>query len=779
MDTYVTGLSAANARAASAPDQRESRPRQTGPLPALAESYVGRTETGIALGSVPVPGEVLVLAGPGYSDSAGHTGTGGTGKTQLAAAAALELMRSGDVDLLIWVNASSRDAVLTGYAQALADLQGTDLATDIESAGPMMIEWLVSTGRSWLMVLDDLADQQDVAELWPQGAGRRVLVTARSAAVMPSGPYLRIREIGPFSHRESVNYLTAALKEDPDLRLGAPDLAAEMEGLPLGLAFAAAVITDRRVDCRDYRAMLAERRQVLVRSPAGRWPLTVTAAWSLAVDRVTEIVPAALAWRALAFVSMLDPEGVPAAVVLSEAACRYLTDQPHATLEECQAYVRGVLGVLARLGLLTLDRASTTHTIRMHAQLQHAVMSYIAADYRDQAGYAAADALLQTWPAVEDGPDSGQRLRACAARLREATGDLLWSRNCHPVLARAGESLGKAGLTQSAASYWQGMLTADIALLGDGHPDTIAARGRLADSYERAGQPENAIGLYERALDDSAQLHGTDGAETLNAVGRLAAAYLAAGRPADAIDLHRRNLENSERLHGPRHVETIAARARLADCYLAAGQLKEAVDLSARILADREHISGSQHADTIAARASLALAYRKAGRMREAIPAYQRVLADREQVQGVHHPDTLAARGNLASAYHSAGRMKDAIPVYERTLADWERVQGPHDQRTLTARGNLASAYHSARRLADAIPIYERTIADCGEVLGHDHPDTLTLRSNLGLAYHTVGRLSDAIAIFRSTLADSEHALGPEHPLTQTARENLEAVASG
>src|SRR5262249_30597222 len=162
---------------------------------------------------------------------------------QLAAAAALELMRSRSVDLLVWVNASSRDAVLTGYAQALADLHIAELATDIESAGPMMIEWLASTDRPWLVVLDDLADQRDLVELWPQGADRRVLVTARSSAAMPPGPTVRVREIGPFSHRESVNYLTAALKEDPDLRLGAPDLAADMEGLPLGLAFATAVIT--------------------------------------------------------------------------------------------------------------------------------------------------------------------------------------------------------------------------------------------------------------------------------------------------------------------------------------------------------------------------------------------------------------------------------------------------------------------------------------------------------------------------------------------------------
>jgi len=191
MDTYATGLSAA-----SAADRRESWPLQSGAVPALAENYCARTETGIALGNAPGAGEILVLAGPSQNDSAGQIATGGTGKTQLATAAALELMRNRSADALIWVNASSRDSVLAGYARALADLHVADVATDLESAGPMMIEWLASTSRPWLVVLDDLVDHRDLTELWPQGVRRRVLVTARTPGALPPGPSVRVREIG-------------------------------------------------------------------------------------------------------------------------------------------------------------------------------------------------------------------------------------------------------------------------------------------------------------------------------------------------------------------------------------------------------------------------------------------------------------------------------------------------------------------------------------------------------------------------------------------------------
>jgi hypothetical protein len=62
------------------------------------------------------------------------------------------------VDLLVWIRASSRDAVMTGYAQALADLNATRVTGSLESAGPVMLEWLATTRQRWLVVLEDLAD---------------------------------------------------------------------------------------------------------------------------------------------------------------------------------------------------------------------------------------------------------------------------------------------------------------------------------------------------------------------------------------------------------------------------------------------------------------------------------------------------------------------------------------------------------------------------------------------------------------------------------------------
>ena len=62
------------------------------------------------------------------------------------------------MDLLVWIEATSRASVLSGYAAATAAATGRDQASSCESVAAQFLSWLGETSRSWLVVLDDLAD---------------------------------------------------------------------------------------------------------------------------------------------------------------------------------------------------------------------------------------------------------------------------------------------------------------------------------------------------------------------------------------------------------------------------------------------------------------------------------------------------------------------------------------------------------------------------------------------------------------------------------------------
>ena len=811
----------------------------SGGVPPLADAYFTRAESGPDLASSLRPGETVVLV-HGAETELAPTAQGGTGKTQLAVEFAHAMWNTRAVEILVWVTAASRESVITGFAQAANTVDASQPDEGAETAAARFVSWLDRTRRPWALIIDDLAELSDLEELWPAGVSGRVLITTRLPAsafegVAPEGPAfagqdLRVVPVAGLNRREAMDYIGSRLTDYPDQRIEALDLGEDLDGLPLGLAQATAVMSARGQGCREYRTLLAER---LPHMPAvDGVSAAVMATWSISAECAHELPPAGLAWPTLVLAAMMDHHGVPGAVLTSPAACGYIAGRPSTATGADQNMVRAAINNLAQAGLVIIDPASSVRTVQMHASVQAAVRAYLPPADLEQVVLAAADALLETWP-EGDGVQVGQArlepawleqaqleqaLRDCAWSLRATDGGMLWKPEAHPLLFRAGLSLEHSRLSDAAITYWKSMVVTSTRLLGPAHANAVVARDRLAAAYESAGKSADAIAVFQTALADRERNQGPEDAETIAARSHLAHAYQSAGRPADAIALYEHTVADSGRLLGPAHPVTLDARASLAGTYQAAGrpreaiaayelfladaerqlgaghpttlsaraslgaayaangQAKEAIAQFGRALADQERMHGRDHPDTIAARASLASAFRAAGKQKDAIAQYERVLADRERVQGADHPDAIAARANLAFAYRSAGRLREAIPQYERTLADRVRIQGPDHRETLTARSNLAACYQQARRMADAIPQYERAVADSERMLGAGDMETLTTRCNLATAYYTTGRLADVVAVLQRALTDCERYLGPDHQMTQTVRENLDAA---
>ena len=785
----------------------------SGAIPPLAESFHQRPETGLDLRAGLYPGDTVVLT-HGEDTAATPAAQGGTGKTQIAVAFSHALWGARAVDALVWVPATSREAIVTGFARAARTVGAASQALPAEAAAGRFTGWLAHTRRPWALILDDLASLADLEDLWPTGlAGQVVITTGLPAAIFPAGP--RIAPVGGFSRREVLAYLSARLTDFPDQRAEALELGADLDGLPLALAQAAAVMTLNRLSCREYRGRLGERRQHMSAIWVDGVSPTVLATWSLAAESAHELPPPGAAWPALALAAMLDSHGIPGEVLTSPAGCSYVAGRPSTADVADQTLVRAAMTNLARAGLVSIDPGSKARTVRMHPSVQTAVRAYLPPADFEQAVLAAAEALLQAWPEADERQDAREHLQAaqaplvqaplvqaplvqalrdCAAALQSADSaaphpaaggafggaqpqqSVLWKPEAHPVLFRRGLSLEVDGLAESAVAYWQEMLVTSTRLLGNGHVNAVTARDRLAAAYESAGRFADAISVYSTALADRERNQGPEHPDALTARGNLARAYSGAGRPAEAVALYEQVVATAGRHLGPGHPVTLAARAHLAGAYQAAARGKEALTAYQMLLADAERLLGARHQDTLAIRESMAAAFLANGQSKEAIEHYKRFAADTEAAAGRDHPDTIAARASLASAYRRGGKPKDAITLYQRVLADHERIAGPDHPDTITARADLAFAYRSAGQLREAIGAYERTLADRERVQGRDHADTRSARAHLAAAYQRAGRLGDAIRHFEQALADSERMLGPGDLETLTARSSLAAA---
>ncbi len=799
-----------------------------GIIPPLADSFHQRPETGLDLRAGLYPGDTVVLT-HGEETASAPAAQGGTGKTQLAVAFTHALWGARAVDALVWVSATSREAIITGFAQAARMVGAADQALSAEAAAVRFIGWLAHTRRPWALILDDLVRLDDLENLWPAGTAGQVVITTRlPQTVFQAGP--RIAPVGGFSRREVLAYLSARLTEFPDQRAEALDLGEDLDGLPLALAQAAAVMSVNRLSCREYRGRLRERREHMSAVRVDGVSPAVLATWSLAAECAHELPPAGAAWPALALAAMLDPHGIPGAVLTSRAGCGYVAGRPSAAEAADQTLVRAAMTNLARVGLVSIDPASPARTVQMHPSVQAAVRAYLPPADFEQAVLAAAEALLQAWPEASGsqappGQDPLQRtkldqvqleqaqleqaqleqaLRDCTGALWEADGavprlaergqharpdpmdpatpvspasaSMLWQPEAHPVLFRNGLSLEASGLAEAAITYWQTMLATSTRLLGNGHANAVTARDRLATAYESAGQFDDAIAVFSSALADRERNQGPEHPDTLTARGYLAHAYASAGRPAEAAALYEQMVADASRVLGAGHPVTLAARASLADAYQAAAQGKEALTAYQMLMTDSARLLGARHPSTLATRDRLAAAFLANGQPKDAIEHYKRLAADTEAAAGRDHPDAIAARASLASAYRRGGKPKDAIALYQRVLADRERIAGADHPVAITARANLAFAYRSVGQLREAIAAYERTLADRERVQGTDHADTRSARVSLAAAYQQAGRLGDAIYHYEQALADSEQMLGPGDLETLTTRSSLAAA---
>jgi len=724
----------------------------------------------------------------------------------------------GEVDLFAWVAAGSRTAIITGYAQAAADLNLAVAGETADSGAQRFLDWLRRTSQRWAVVLDGVTSPPDLDGLWPQGRGGQVVVTSGLPASELAAPGRIAYGVPGFSRREAVGYLNARLVSFPDQRIEALDLAEDIDGLPIAIAQAAAVVIVAEGTCRDYRTEYAQRLVTTAAAMIEGCPPALLATWSLAVEYAHELPPAGLAWPALALAAVLDADGIPAAVLTSAAACGYITGRPDPGSAE-QNQVKAAYANLQELGLASVDTTNAARTVWLNSLVRTAVRAYLPPGSLDQVVQAAAAALAEAWPPAGAPADLSQALRDCTATLRAFAGELLWKPEAHPALLRAGMSLAEPpALADAAIGYWQTMAATCGHLLGPGHAQSVLARDRLADSYaaagrlaealgaieaaladrertlglqhpdtvaarvnaarslEAAGRIPEAVALYEQAVSARERIFGPAHRETLSVRLQLADAYSAAGRHGDSLQLHEQTLATAERELGPLHAATMTARAGLAGELLAGGQYREAAAGYQRTVADRQRASGPDHPETLAVRAQLANAYRLAGKPKEAIREYERILADRSRAQGEDHPDTITARGNLAYANRTAGRLKDAVPQYERVLADRARILGDDHRDTIASRAILASAYLEARRTREAIEVYERAVADGDLVLGAADIEALTTRFNLAVAYSEAGRLTDAVRLLRTTLADCEQHFGLGHPLAGVIRDNLRAA---
>lgn len=710
-------------------------------------------------------------------------GMGGVGKTQLAAHHARQMWAGSTVDLVVWISASTRSAVISAYAQAASEILGADL-TDPENAARAFLAWLEPKSRGeevrWLVVLDDVVEPAELRGLWPPPSplGHTLLTTRRrDAALMGSGH--RLVPVGLFTSREATDYLSTALASHG--RLESPTelaaLAADLDHLPLALSQAAAYLIDADLDCTSYRTLLNDRGQVLpeLLPESGGLPddqpVSVAAAWSLSIDRADKLAPVGVARPMLQLTAALHGNGIPAPVLVSPPSLAYITEyrayaagQARAHTATSQDALRA-LRTLHRLSLIDHIPGNDHQAVRVHQLIQRVTREALSLQQRNRLVRAAADALTDTWPDIERDTALSQALRANTDALTDHAEDALYQfGGVHAVLFRKGNSLGSAGHYTAAIEHFQHMTHMARDHLGPAHPDTFRTRHTLAWGRGVAGDPASAVAAFTDLLADRQRTLGSDHSDTFYTRYGLAYWRGATGDAADAVSAFRELLADREMTLGPDHPQTLAARDGLAYWRATTGSAADAVTIFAELLADQERALGQDHPDTLRNRHNLAIWKGKAGDASSAATALSELLADRERVLGTDHPGALHTRHCLAYWRGMAGDAVGAVTAFAQLLAHQERTLGPDHPLSLVTRLDLAFSRGEAGDAVGAVTAIVGLLTDRERVLGGDHPDTRITRRCLAYWQAVAGDAVGSTITLTELLASQERTLQADHP---------------
>ncbi len=240
-------------------------------------------------------------------------GLGGIGKSTLAAEWAAT---RGDRHAPIrWITAASAVEVRQGLADLAAALQPIlAVALSVEQLAERGLQWL-STHSGWLVVLDNVNDPADIAEVLARARTGRILITSRlSSGWQPGTTVVALDVLDP---ADAVTLLTSTITATRPRNLdGAAELCAALGFLPLAIEQSASYLAQSPATTpRAYLRLLSDYPAAMyARMAVGTAPeRTLARVWRVTFDRIAQVEPFAvdlllsLAWYA--------PDAIPAVLV--------------------------------------------------------------------------------------------------------------------------------------------------------------------------------------------------------------------------------------------------------------------------------------------------------------------------------------------------------------------------------------------------------------------------------------------------------------------------------
>jgi tetratricopeptide (TPR) repeat protein len=728
-----------------------------GNVPMRNANFIGRAEQLRRLAAALEPGVATVVL-----PDAVH-GMGGVGKTLIVVE--FVYRHHKDYDLVWWIPSEDPALIQSSFVE-LADRLGLSISDPSpQVAVPAVLRELRSPSANprWLLVFDNADDPEDLRQFLPQGDGH-VIVTSRNPRWAEVANAI---EVDVFERSESVALLQrrcAALPDDE-----AEQLAAVLGDLPLALEQAGAWCAETGMPVSEYMTLF-ERQCVNLRPDPGSpldYPVIVTAAWHVSLERIGQDLPQAL--QLVRLCSCFAPEPIRRGILDDLRDLTAVTEQ--AGLPRRRREIDLAIREIKRYSLVRVDRRNDT--IALHRIVQAVVRDQMTSDEQDQMRHVAHLLLLRNDPRLPGEPKRWPLYSSLRPHVRATRAvDCGYSEVRRLVVNQAvflnawGDYQGSYEVAEEARQAWHQRF-------GEGDLDTLSAARRVGVALRNLGRFAQARELDERTLALLRETVGDDHEETLFLAGMVAADLRAIGDFHRAWRLTEESWRRARRLFGEGDEYTLYAKHNLAMSLRLIGDFDRARSLDEQVWEGRRGMFGDEDRFTLMSLDALALDERLAGdhlaacrRQENTVAAHRRLLTD-------EHPQTLAAIANLAVARRKAGDHAGAHALSTEALRGYRKRFGVAHPESIAAAMNVSIDLRHAGELPEARDLGRRSLTRYRDALGERHPFTAAAATNLAVTLRLMGDLGEATELDRPALAQLRASLGDEHPFVLVAATNL------
>ncbi|MFJ4987698.1 tetratricopeptide repeat protein [Streptomyces sp. NPDC088732] len=459
--------------------------------------------------------------------------------------------------------------------------------------------------------------------------------------------------------------------------------------------------------------------------------------------------------------------GLPQTNPFRDAVARAMQAAP---VKVEQQEVRDTLRILHRFSLLTHVESDSYRSVYIHTLTARTIRETFPAEYNE--AYAVADAVQQAWAGDTNDSQFARAMEDSTVILMRHCGPMLCRPDVHPLLWRAGNSIGGSGKIRATWEFFARLLPIVTASLGPDHGDTLTTRNHMASWQGRSGDAAGAAQAFADLLSDQQRI-GIGHRDTLITRSNIAQWRGRAGDLLGATESCGETLVDAEQILGHDDQTTVLIRQNLTTLRMLAGLTDSSAQTFADILSSQQRRLPPNHPETLIVRLNLASARAQEGDHAGAAEALAKLLPLFEHARGPHHPETFVVRVNLAEARGKLQGAASAVEAFTEILIDVERVLGPDHPETLVLRSKLADARGEAGDHAGAAQAYAKLLTHKEQVLGHDHSSTLITHNNLADWLGQSGDAAGAAEALTKLCPRLEQAFGINHHFTLSSLDSL------